>query len=446
MAAGDRLWRRTGATRERCRRTVSGGGFVGRNSGRRSGRHEVRPRRQAHSIRRSRAGVGCGQSAEAKSEMSAKTGSRNQGGEGRERRSPVITGPKKSSRSDRRSHYTRPTHQMDIPEFLRLYQLRAPQIMWFLVDDHDDNKPSFEVKTPGNRWRCYGCDRGGGSIDFVKTYKALSFLEAKRWLAGHAGISSSASPRPRTNTPRKLIKPYKTEYRSETPPDHDVYEQLLQVAVLKPSGRQYLMERCISSTTIATFGIGQVTDPYAILKTLLNSYSFARLNDAGLLTTHSTLRNPRFLFPAESLLFPFFEHGRVAYLQARVIKSFDSTKKWRNLNRRTPRIYNVDALIDSKASALDICEGVIDTLSAIELGRRAIGLMGIGFTLSTDQLIRLRGRQVNILLDWDRPGDTKSAELKRKMRRLGIVSTRKNRPSPRAQDLNEYLVELNKHP
>ena len=43
MTAGDRLWQRTGATREKCRRTVSGGGFVGRNSGRRGGRHEVRP-------------------------------------------------------------------------------------------------------------------------------------------------------------------------------------------------------------------------------------------------------------------------------------------------------------------------------------------------------------------------------------------------------------------
>ena len=311
-------------------------------------------------------------------------------------------------------------------------------------DDHDDHKPSFEVKTPGNRWRCYGCDCSGGTIDFVKTYKALNFMEAKRWLASHAGISSSASLRPRTNTPRTPIKPYKTEYRSETPPDHDVYEQLLQLAVLQPSGRQYLMERCISSTTIATFRIGQVTDPHAILKTLLNIFGFPRLNDAGLLTTHSSLRDTRFLFPPESLLFPFLEHGRVAYLQSRLIKSSDSTRKWRNLNRRTPRIYNVDALIDSTASTLDICEGVIDTLSAIELGRRAIGLMGIGFTLSTEQCIRLRGRQVNILLDWDRPGDTKSAEMKREMRRFGIVSTRKSRPSPRAHDLNEYLVELNK--
>ena len=311
-------------------------------------------------------------------------------------------------------------------------------------DDHDDNKPSFEVKTPGNRWRCYGCNRRGGSIDFVKTYKALSFLEAKRWLASHAGISSFASLRPRTNTPRKPIKPYKTDHRPEIPPDHDVYEHLLQLAVLQPSGRQYLTGRCISSTTIARFGIGQLTDPNTLLKPLINTYGFARLNDAGLLTKYSTLRHARFLFPAGSLLFPFFEHGRVVYLQARVIERSDSVGKWRNLNRRTPRIYNADALIDYSPSTLDICEGVIDTLSAIELGRKAIGLMGIGFTLSTQHLIRLRGRQVNILLDWDRQGDTASAELKRKLRRFGIASTRKNRPSPGAHDLNEYLVESNK--
>src|SRR2546430_15271764 len=71
MAAGDGLGRRTGATWETCRRTVGGGGFGCRNSGRRGGRHEVRLRRQEHSIRRERAGIGCGQSSEAKLEMLA---------------------------------------------------------------------------------------------------------------------------------------------------------------------------------------------------------------------------------------------------------------------------------------------------------------------------------------------------------------------------------------
>ena len=50
------------------------GGSAGASAGRRGARHAVRPRRHEHSIRSSRAGVGCGQSAEAKPEMSAYTG------------------------------------------------------------------------------------------------------------------------------------------------------------------------------------------------------------------------------------------------------------------------------------------------------------------------------------------------------------------------------------
>ena len=70
MAAGDRLGRRRGATRESCRRTVGGGRFGGPNSGPRGGRHEVRPRRPDYSSRTERTGVGCGRSSEAESEMS----------------------------------------------------------------------------------------------------------------------------------------------------------------------------------------------------------------------------------------------------------------------------------------------------------------------------------------------------------------------------------------
>jgi hypothetical protein len=51
---------------------VGGGLFVGWNSNHHGGGREVRPRRQEDSVRRSRAGVGCGQSSEVKSEMSDK--------------------------------------------------------------------------------------------------------------------------------------------------------------------------------------------------------------------------------------------------------------------------------------------------------------------------------------------------------------------------------------
>ena len=341
---------------------------------------------------------------------------------------------------------TKSLNEMSIQAVARLLGLQLPLrgTVRCPFDDHDDNKPSFEVKTSGNRWICYGCNRRGGSIDFVKTYNKLSFLEAKHWLASHTAISSSISRGPRTTSPSKPITSFHNNDNSETPPDHEVYEQLLRLASLQPSGREYLLERGISSRTIATFGIGQVTNPHAMLKRLLDTYGVTRLGDAGLIAPRSSLRNTRLLFPSGSLLFPFFEHCRVAYFQARVIKGADSTKRWLNLNRRKPRIYNVDALVDFKMSTLDICEGVIDTLSAFELGHRAIGLMGVSATLSTEQLIALRGRQVNILLDWDLRGEAKSKQLKREMRRFGIPSTRKIRPSPQANDLNDYLMELSK--
>jgi hypothetical protein len=68
---GDRLAEERAQRGRGCRRTVGGGGLGVWNSGRRGGRHEVRPRRPEHSSRTERAGVGCGRSSEAKSTMSA---------------------------------------------------------------------------------------------------------------------------------------------------------------------------------------------------------------------------------------------------------------------------------------------------------------------------------------------------------------------------------------
>ena len=68
-------------------------------------------------------------------------------------------------------------------------------------------------------------------------------------------------------------------------------------------------------------------------------------------------------------------------------------------------------------------------------------MMGVSATLAPEQMERLRGREVNILLDWDTAGEARSAKLQAEMRLFGIASTRKRRPSATATDLNEYLME-----
>ena len=227
----------------------------------------------------------------------------------------------------------------------------------------------------------------------------------------------------------------------ESSPDYEVYEALLQRAPLKASGLKYLIKRGLSEERISAFRIGQLSECTAVFDALIRAFGYQRIETAGLLTKNSTATIRLSLFPEESLLFPFLENGHIAYFQARLISGSANQGKWRNLKRRR-RIYNIDAILETQRRRFAICEGVIDTLSAIELGYSAIGLMGTTARLKAEQISQLRGKQVDILLDWDQPGEKRAAELQKEFRRFGIASTRKTRPSPVAKDVNDYLMKL----
>ena len=48
---------------------------------------------------------------------------------------------------------------------------------------HNDKTPSFHIY-PGNSWYCFGCNRGGDTIDFVMRLYGMKFPEATAYLAG----------------------------------------------------------------------------------------------------------------------------------------------------------------------------------------------------------------------------------------------------------------------
>ena len=87
----------------------------------------------------------------------------------------------------------------------------------------------------------------------------------------------------------------------------------------------------------------------------------------------------------------------------------------------------------------------MDTLSAVELGIYAIGLLGVSANLLKDDIKKLKGKNVDILLDWDSSGNSRASQLQNDLKRYGIVSTRKLRPSDTASDLNEFLIEIRGH-
>ena len=306
--------------------------------------------------------------------------------------------------------------------------------------DHADRKPSFQIGATGLRWICFGCNRKGGSIDLVKHFLGLDFAGARTWLLDRTANAPTggpaAPPRPSPNEP-EFEDP---QTRAETPPDAELFEAFLSRCPLLDDGQAYLSRRAISPETIANFRIGQLGQSRPVLKALLEQFGFERTRRSGLLTGASTVARSALVFWSGSLVFPFVEGARVASIQARYFKDGASRISWQNLRGRRHRIYNLGA-IDAPGTSISICEGVMDTLSAAELGLTAIGLMGVSGRLTPDQIRMLGQREVRVLLDWDRAGDARSLGLIEEFARFGVSATRAPRPSPSAGDLNEYLVE-----
>ncbi len=312
---------------------------------------------------------------------------------------------------------------------------------------HDDDTPSFEVRHQGRRWVCYGCDKAGGAIDLVMVYYGKPFLEAKSWLAEKSQLGSltgshlpSHARRPQRNSsPQRLLD---SGAAAETPPDHALYNELLGRAPLRDTGADYLRGRGLSDAIIARFAIGQMPG-ISMIRELVARFGFERVEACGLVTKRSTPDRYWSIFPEGGLLFPYFEAGQIAYLQARVIDDSDKGNRWRNLNHRSRRLYNADTLTDTSIRRVAICEGAMDVLSATQLGCEAVGMIGITAKLSDAEMMALRGRQVDLLLDWDEPGEKRATTLRRELARFGVAATRKTAPRSGAKDVNDFLREGN---
>lgn len=312
---------------------------------------------------------------------------------------------------------------------------------------HNDDTPSFEVRQRGYRWICYGCDKAGGAIDLVMAYHGKSFPEAKRWLAEKNGLGNPVLRQKSSQTGRQyksapLQHRLEPENPAQVPPDHALYAALLERAPLRKTGADYLRGRGLSETILSRFGIGQMPS-IAMIRALIAEFGFVRLEASGLLIKQSTLDRYWPIFPEGALLFPYFESGQITYFQSRSIDDSVKGNRWRNLNYRERRLYNADTLIDKSIKRVAICEGAMDVLSATQLGCEAVGLIGITARLSDVEMMTLRGRQVDLLLDWDAPGEKRSTTLRRELARFGVAATRKSAPRSSAKDVNDYLRDGN---
>ena len=137
------------------------------------------------------------------------------------------------------------------------------------------------------------------------------------------------------------------------------------------------------------------------------------------------------------MIFPFVWREQVRFLQGRRVDAREP--KYLSVRRPIPCLYNHD-LLDTLAPGepVVLCEGVIDTLTWLDQGVAAVGILGVG-TFKPEWLAALRPFRVLLALDADEPGMRAARALRERFAAAG-QSVRQVRLPPGVKDVNELFV------
>lgn len=303
---------------------------------------------------------------------------------------------------------------------------------------HEDRNPSFAIRHETNSFRCYACGRRGSVIDLVMEMEQSDFAAACRWLRDRFGNESAqtrigrrrlAAPRPSTQSLEAIAAA-----GTDIAVDDEVFGWLLEHSPLRSGGRDYLARRGIGDATIHRFRIGQIGDRASLMRDACRTFGQARLERCGVVADSRS--GTRLIFPSGYILFPFIERDAVCYLQARRPDG-ETAYRWFCPATLLPPAFNLDALETASRSIL-ICEGVTDVLSAAEMGKDAIGLLGANSQLDPAIIVKLKRRNVIVVGDADPPGQKFARNLVNLLSSRGITAVSRLPPAG-ANDLNAYL-------
>ena len=274
---------------------------------------------------------------------------------------------------------------------------------WGCCPFHSEKTPSFHVVPDRQIYKCFGCGKGGGAINFVMELENLSFREAVEVLAKRAGMevpdSGGLSSGMRARR-EKLLELNRQAARA-------FHRWLWQ-----PEGAQglaYLQKRGLSRATLTRFGLGFAPEGWDNLIQAMadQGYDKRDLLDAGLAVNNKDGRiYDRF---RNRVMLPIIDvRGNVSGSGGRVMD--DSTPKYLNspdtpVYNKSRNLFALNIAKKSKTGRAILTEGYMDTISLHQAGfDSAVASLGTSLTQEHAQLLSRYFKEAVISYDGDGAG------------------------------------------
>lgn len=295
-------------------------------------------------------------------------------------------------------------------------QIRGKKAMCF--GGHDKNTPSLSFVPNKNIWKCFGCGKGGDTINLVEEVLGCDFRTTLDWFTAKYNVEAKKHE---NSVRRKAFSrdavPLSASRLSSSPSheqrqfssDPELYSWLMGECgeVKHPSGTEYLESHGISKDVAKRFGVRELCKPRLVFRKLIERWGAKRTFSSGL-AWGETGTPERLIWTSYAILFPFSLHSDIGYIQGR---RFTGEPKYLNPRGISKPLYNIDRLSSLSAGAVvHICEGVPDALALETQGLAAVAVLGA--TSFRKEWVKLFMRlDVVLMPDGDRGGETFSRTI-----------------------------------
>ena len=278
---------------------------------------------------------------------------------------------------------------------------RSGANMFGLCPFHGEKTASFSVAPDKGIYYCFGCHKGGGSINFVMEMEGLTYPDAVRALASRCGMEVPEDEQ------------YQSRYRQQERlwalcKEAARYFHTQLYAEAGAQGLAYAQKRGMPKSTLTTFGIGFAPDSWngLIMAMKAKGYTEQELKDAGLVSEKGGRIYDRF---RNRLMFPIIDvRGNIIGFGGRVMD--DSTPKYLNspetviFNKRK-NLFALNLARKSKLGYLILVEGYMDAIALHQYGFDcAVASLGTSLTEEHATLISRYVEQVVLIYDGDEAG------------------------------------------
>lgn len=275
---------------------------------------------------------------------------------------------------------------------------------------HNEKTPSFTVSPAKGIFKCFGCGKGGNSVNFIMEHEHLTYPEALKYLAKKYNIE--IEERELSDDEKKLSSEKEsmlivTKFAAES-----FAQNLMQTDEGVSVGLSYFRERGFNKQIIEDFKLGYCLEERdAFTKHAISKgYKLEYLEKTGLSIVKDNFNFDRF---AGRVMFPIFSlAGQVIGFGGRTLKTDKKIAKY--LNSPESIIYNKSKVLYGLFQAKNeiikkekcyLVEGYTDVLS-LHMAEIKNVVASSGTSLTEDQirLIHRFTNDVTILYDGDPAG------------------------------------------